>query len=85
MSAVTRQQTDTRPPLRDIAVAQRAASLRAEAPAVVHVTIDRIDVRAPGTAAPSERRLNPKPRTASTVSLSDYLRQHERSRNGGGK
>jgi len=71
-----------RSPLRESTVAQRAAPARGETPTIVHVTIDRVDVRAPPAPAftPS---LNQKPRAMSTVSLSDYLRQRDSARNGG--
>jgi len=50
-------------------------------PTVVHVTIDRIDVRAPATA-PSPPAAKPRA-DISTIALSDYLRAPERSRGGG--
>jgi hypothetical protein len=61
-------------PLTTAAIAGRARVATAGAP-VVHVTIDRIDMRAPAAArtAPPERRPRPQP----SVSLADYL--------GGGK
>ena len=57
-------------PLTEAAVAGRSQTTPAKAP-VVHVTIDRIDVRAPAAARPgaAERRPRPQP----SVSLSDYL------------
>ncbi|HYI49237.1 MAG TPA: hypothetical protein VEX35_12315 [Allosphingosinicella sp.] len=57
-------------PLSDGAVASRSAAARQVAPAV-HVTIDRIDVRAPAPArpAPAARRAPVEPR----LSLSDFL------------
>jgi hypothetical protein len=65
-------------PLSKAAVASRVSSAR-EAPPVIHVTIDRIDVRAPETvkagAAPKPARRKP------TISLGDYLRRG----NGGGR
>jgi len=70
-------------PLSEAAVAQRAAPARAEAPTVVHVNIDRVDVRMP-VAPAAAPKLTPKPRGASTVSLGDYLRQRDRGRSGGG-
>lgn len=76
----SRPALDVRPPLRESAVAQRAVLPQAEKPAVVHVTIDRVDVRAPSPAV--ERRSSPRKRSASTVSLDDYLRQRERPRGG---
>lgn len=58
-------------PLREQVLAGRTAEARAQAP-VIHVTIDRIDVRAPApsqpAAAPRRARLEP------VVSLSEYLR-----------
>ncbi|WP_224079152.1 hypothetical protein [Cupriavidus laharis] len=73
----------TRPPLREGAVAQRAASARREEPAVVHVTIDRVDVHMPGPA-PQQRAAQAKPRAAPAVPLEDYLRQRGRPRKGWG-
>ncbi len=57
-------------PLSDRAVASRSDAARQVAP-VVHVTIDRIDVRAPDPArpAPAARRTPVEPR----LSLSDFL------------
>jgi hypothetical protein len=58
------------PPLSDAALATRVG--KPEPAPVVHVTIDRIDVRAPDVvkpAAPSK-----PPRRQPTVSLADYLR-----------
>jgi hypothetical protein len=81
LASVARPSVDARAPLRESTVAQRSTAQRGETPAVVHVTIDRVDVRTPGTATPS--RLSPKPRASSTVSLSEYLHQRDRSRNGG--
>jgi hypothetical protein len=57
-------------PLSAAMVAGRATAVREQAP-VVHVTIDRLDVRAPAQAEPARQR----PRAQPTVSLSDYLRQ----------
>ncbi|WP_422003444.1 hypothetical protein [Reyranella sp.] len=57
-------------PLSAAAVAGRTvAAVRDPAP-VIHVTIDRLDVRAPARAEPVRSRPRPQP----TVSLSDYLR-----------
>lgn len=81
-ASLSRPAADVRPPLRESAVAQRVASQYSEAPTVVQVTIDRVDVRMPPAAQPGQQ-LNSKPRTASTVSLGDYLRQRERARHGG--
>jgi hypothetical protein len=60
-------------PLRAQALQQAARAQRADAAPVVHVTIDRIDVRVPAPAsAPAPTR---KPRAASTAApLGDYLR-----------
>jgi len=66
-------------PLSAAALAERPAQ-QATAPPVIHVTIDRIEVRAPAAsrpaAAPARSRAH-----APSVSLTDYLR---RSRNPGG-
>jgi hypothetical protein len=56
-------------PLSPAAVAGRVMAVREQAP-VIHVTIDRLDVRAPARAEPARQRPRPQP----TVSLSDYLR-----------
>jgi hypothetical protein len=58
-------------PLTDAAVAGRTMSVREEGP-VIHVTVDRLDVRAavPAKAAAEPQRARPLP----AVSLSDYLR-----------
>jgi hypothetical protein len=61
-------------PLSAAAQAQRVAA-SVERPTVVHVTIDRIDVRAPAAPAATER--TPKKRSGAAQSLSDYLRQRE--------
>lgn len=59
------------PPLSEAAVAGRTRPARDERP-VIHVTIDRLDVRAPvAPKAPAERR---RPRSLSSQSLADYLR-----------
>ena len=50
-------------------------------PTIVHVTIDRIDVRPPATSAAPERAVS-RPRKDSWKSLGEYLRQRERP-NGG--
>ena len=57
-------------PLSPAVVAGRAMAVREQAP-VIHVTIDRLDVRAPARAEPARQRPRPQP----TVSLSDYLRE----------
>ena len=56
-------------PLSPAVVAGRAMAVREQAP-VIHVTIDRLDVRAPARAEPARQRPRPQP----AVSLSDYLR-----------
>jgi len=59
-------------PMSDAALAARTSS-RADQRPVIHVTIDRIDVRAP--ASPRQPALPARSRAASPrVSLSDYLR-----------
>lgn len=71
------------PPLSESTLAQRIAPARtAETPTVVHVTIDRIDVRTPSATA-AQARPQAKPRAASAMSLGDYLRQRDRARHGG--
>jgi hypothetical protein len=69
-----------RGPLSSSAVAARVAS-RGETPPVIHVTIDRIDVRAP--SAPERAESRPRPRSNATGSLSDYLRSRQTARPGG--
>lgn len=81
-ASLSRPATEIRPPLSDNTVAQRFSAQRPEAPAIVHVTIDRIDVRMPAAAQASQQP-TPKPRAASAVALGDYLRQRDRARNGG--
>ena len=81
-ATLSKPAVELRPPLREAAVSQRAMS-RTDGPSVVQVTIDRVDVRLPSGTAP-ERRAEPRRRASSTVSLSDYLRQRDRSRHGGG-
>jgi hypothetical protein len=68
-------------PMSARALAFRPAQ-RSDSRPVVHVTIDRIEVRAPA----AQERPKPSPRsraTASSVSLNDYLRAHEPERRGG--
>lgn len=66
-------------PLSDAVVAGRAMSVREEG-AVIHVTIDRLDVRAPASPKiAAERR---RPQSQPTVSLSDYLREGTRGGRG---
>jgi hypothetical protein len=78
----SRPAVDVPPPLRESTVAQRATSDRAERQDVVHVTIDRIDLRLPSAGTP-EHRANPRTRPATSVSLGDYLRQRDKPRQGG--
>lgn len=64
--------TAPRAPLRESTVAERSGARSDERP-IVHVTIERIDVRAPAPAArqtPALVRTQPQP----SVSLADYLR-----------
>jgi len=65
------------PPLSDAALATRVGTER-EAPPVVHVTIDRIDVRAPDLSKPDAP--SKPPRRHPAISLSDYLRGRSGSR-----
>ena len=64
-------------PLRADVVAQRATATRAEAPTVVEITIDRIDVRVPKTGNVTQARPAAK-RAEPTQSLSDYLRERQK-------
>ncbi|AGK49754.1 hypothetical protein BTI_3886 [Burkholderia thailandensis MSMB121] len=73
-----------RAPLQAAAVAGRAASTRADAPSVVHVSIERIDVRMPA-APPAAPQPAPKPRATPAMPLGDYLRQRQRERARGGE
>ena len=50
---------------------------------VIHVTIDRIDVRAPATAPRAVSASRPRNSMAPGVSLADYLRAGPRRRDGG--
>lgn len=59
-------------PLSEAVIAGRAMAVREQAP-VIHVTIDRLDVRAPAPARIEAARQRPRPQPA--VSLSDYLRE----------
>jgi hypothetical protein len=65
------------PLLREPAVAQGRARARAAQPAVVHVTIDRIDVRAP--AAPPSPKGAGKRAVPPAGALADYLTQRQRA------
>jgi len=60
-------------PLREEALRERAQPPRAEPAPIVHVTIDRIDVRLPAPPAPlpSPRRARP---ASAVPPLADYLR-----------
>ena len=63
-------------PLRSAAVEQHTAVTRsAERQPIVHVTIDRIDVRAPSVSPAGPTQRASRPRTQTGTSLSDYLRQ----------
>jgi hypothetical protein len=71
-----------RTPLSQQAVAARMTP-QSERPAVIHVTIDRIDVRAP---ASTDHRSKPHARSRtspSSPSLADYLRARHSGRRGG--
>jgi len=68
-----------RPPLRERTVAQVSAPPRSEPHPVVHVTIDRIEVRAPAARPAASAGPKSKPRTPSSKSLSDYLRERDRA------
>jgi len=61
-----------RRPLSPIGLAQRLYPAKSDS-TVVHVTIDRIEVRAPG--APATPSTQTKPRVTPIMSLSDYLRR----------
>jgi hypothetical protein len=67
-------------PLSPGAVAARVAQ-PAEIRPVIHVTIDRIDVRAP--AGPERASSRPRPRANASGSLTDYLRSRQNGRPGG--
>jgi hypothetical protein len=80
-NARTAQPTSPATPLSAAALAARMPA-RSEAPPVVHVTIDRIDVR----AAPTPARAPSTPRVrhgAPSVSLADYLRAGSKPPSGG--
>jgi hypothetical protein len=62
------------PPLSDAVLASRVS--RPEAAPVVHVTIDRIDVRAPDVSKPAAAAKPPRRQPA--ISLADYLRGSRR-------
>ena len=67
-------------PLSQQALASRAIQ-QSDRPAIVHVTIDRVDVRAP--AAPERPAPRTRLRTATSGSLTDYLRARPVGRQGG--
>jgi hypothetical protein len=68
-------------PLTARALAMKAPAAADQRP-VVHVTIDRIDVRAPAEAAAPKPPS--RPRATTSVSLNDYLRGYDERRRGGG-
>jgi hypothetical protein len=64
------------PPLREPLVQRHEPSGARFVPTEIHVSIDRIDVRAPASlSSGSPRPAAAKPSTASSLSLADYLRQ----------
>jgi hypothetical protein len=67
-------------PLSQQALASRVLS-QSDRPPIVHVTIDRVDVRAP--AAPERPAPRTRSRTATAGSLTDYLRARPAGRQGG--
>lgn len=69
-----------RGPLSSGAVAARTES-RSESRPIIHVTIDRIDVRAP--SVPERASSRPRSRSNASASLNDYLRSRQPSRSGG--
>ncbi len=69
-------------PLRTATVAQRTLPATTNTPSVVHVTIDRIDVRLPSPVA-AVPHASPAHHAASTLPLDEYLRQRGKLRNGG--
>jgi hypothetical protein len=77
---LSRPAGDVRPPLSESTVAERGAATRGTE-TVVHVTIDRIDVRAP--AGRTEQQQRPRTRSSPSISLSEYLRQRDQARRGG--
>lgn len=70
-----------RSPMSEAALALRSTSPSQPPRPVIHVTIDRIEVRAPASA-PSAPSPVPQRTTTSSVSLGDYLRQRTSSRGG---
>jgi len=73
--ATSRTPHDARPPLRQPLIQEPPAIAARAAATEIYVTIDRIDVRAPAFAASPASPAATKSRAASTLSLSDYLRQ----------
>jgi hypothetical protein len=69
-----------RGPLSSGTVAARSES-RSDGRPIIHVTIDRIDVRAP--SVPERASSRPRSRSNTSASLSDYLRSRQSSRSGG--
>lgn len=67
-------------PLSQLALASRVVP-QSDRPAIVHVTIDRVDVRAP--AAPDRPPPRTRSRAATAGSLTDYLRARPAGRQGG--
>ena len=82
LPVVTAARATGRPPLEDLARrplreqvhAHRVMAREDASPTIVHVTIDRVDIRAPAMHAPPERA-PVRPRGGSWKSLDDYLRQ----------
>ena len=74
-AAVGRDARVAPPPLSDVAVASRVRARDQGGAPVVHVTIDRIDVRAPAAATPRPARQ--RERAEPAVSLAEYLRGAE--------
>jgi len=69
-------------------LSRQAVLARVEQPSerrpIVHVTIDRIDVRAPATAERAVPRTRPRP-SSSNGTLTDYLRTRPPGRSGGAR
>jgi hypothetical protein len=68
----------SRAPLREATLARRVSMPRDEPP-VIHVTIDRIDVRAPAAPARPAAQRSRAQQQQPSVSLADYLRGRGRS------